>query len=86
MLHHPEAAAAGAQRALALLQKDAQPGAFSSSFGQAYLSLGRALHARDKSEEARAAFRSAAQHLANAVGPDHPDTLAARQLGEPAPK
>ncbi len=86
LLHNFEAAAADAQRALALLQKDAQPGAFSSSFGQAYLSLGRALHARDKSEEARAAFRSAAQHLANAVGPDHPDTLAARQLVEQAPK
>jgi tetratricopeptide (TPR) repeat protein len=81
-LNHPNEAAADASRALSLLQVAAQPGTFSSNLGHAYLSLGRALQARGKREEARAAFRSAAEHLQNTLGPDHPDTRSARQLAE----
>jgi serine/threonine-protein kinase len=79
-LSRPDEAAADASRALSLLQATAQPGTFSSNLGHAYLSLGRALQALGKREEARAAFRSAAEHLQNTVGPDHPDTRSARQL------
>ena len=81
-LGHPDEAAADASRALSLLQADAQPGTFSSNMGHAYLIWGRALQAQGKREEARTACRSAAEHLQNTVGPDHPDTRAARQLAE----
>ena len=81
-LSHPNEAAADASRAQSLLQTVAQPGTFSGNLGHAYLSWGRALQALGKREEAHAAFRSAAEHLQNAVGPDHPDTRAARQLAQ----
>ena len=81
-LNRPNDAAADASRALSLLQAAAQPGTFSSHLGQAYLSSGRALQAQGKGEEARTAFRSAVEHLQNTLGPDHPDTRAARQLAE----
>jgi len=83
--HRSYQAEADAVRAVAMVQADAQPGAFSSSMGSAYLTLGRALQAQDKREEARTAFRSAAEHLQNTLGPDHPDTRAARQLAEANP-
>jgi serine/threonine protein kinase/Tfp pilus assembly protein PilF len=79
-LHRPGEAAADAARALTMLQRSAQPGAFSSDLGRAYLALGRALQAQDKRDEARAALRSAAEHLESALGPDHPDTRSAKQL------
>jgi tetratricopeptide (TPR) repeat protein len=79
-LHRPDEAAADAARALTMLQPAAQPGTFSSVLGRAHLTLGRALQAQGKREEARAAFFSAAEHLQNALGPDHPDTRRARQL------
>jgi len=50
--------------------------------GRAYLNLGRALQAQGKSEDARAAFRSAAQNLERALGPDHPDARTASQFAE----
>jgi eukaryotic-like serine/threonine-protein kinase len=81
----PEQAAADASRALVVLQAGAQPGAFSSYVGEAYLTLGRALQAQGEGNEARAAFRSAADHLQHTVGPDSSYTLAARQLAEPGP-
>jgi tetratricopeptide (TPR) repeat protein len=68
-------------RALSLLQSP-QPGTFSSHLGHAYLSSGRALQAQGKQEEARSAFRSAAEQLQDTLGPDHPDTRTARQLAE----
>jgi hypothetical protein len=81
-LNHPNDAAADASRALSLLQGVAQPGTFSSHLGHAYLSSGRALQAQGKQEEARSAFRSAAEQLQDTLGPDHPDTRTARQLAE----
>jgi serine/threonine-protein kinase len=83
--HHDEAAA-DAVRALSLLQTGAEPGAFSAYVGRAYLALGRALQARGKSDQARAAFRSAAENLQRTLGPDHPDTRSARQMAEPETK
>jgi eukaryotic-like serine/threonine-protein kinase len=79
---HRDEAAADAERALSRLQADAQPGTFSSYLGRAYLALARALDAQGKSDEARAAALSAVEPLQNAVGPDHPDTRAARQLAD----
>lgn len=69
-----------AARALAQFQAAAPPSTFSSYVGSAYLSLGKALEAQGKTDEARAAFRSAAEHLQNTLGPDHPDTQSAQQL------
>ena len=73
-------AAADASRALGLSQARTEPGTFSSIEGSAFLALGRALLAQGKSEEAQAAFRSAAQNLQSTLGPDHPDTRSARQM------
>ena len=73
-------AAADASRALGLSQARTEPGTFSSIQGSAFLALGRALLAQGKSEEAQAAFRSAAQNLQSTLGPDHPDTRSARQM------
>jgi serine/threonine-protein kinase len=81
-LHRPEQAAADARRALSIKQQNAQPGTFSSTVGAAFLALGRALQAQGKPEEARLALQSAAEHLHNAVGPDHPDARLARQLAK----
>jgi serine/threonine-protein kinase len=69
-----------ALRAISLLQKAAIPGSFSTDLGRAYLAEGRALEAQRKSEEARAAFRSAAENLEKGLGPDHPESRTARQL------
>lgn len=73
-------AAADAKRAIDLLQPGIAPGKYSSHLGNAYLALGRALQAQGKSEEARSAFRSAAENLQNTLGSDHPDSRQARQL------
>ena len=75
----PKDAAADAGRALSLLQ-GAEPGTFSSIMGRAYLALANAFEAQSKHDEARAAARSAAEQLENALGPDHPETRSARQL------
>jgi serine/threonine-protein kinase len=82
----PAQAASDAQHALSLLQAASPPGKFSSNIGRAHLNLGRALQAQGKSEEARAAFRSAAENLQNTLGPDHPDTRSAQQLAEFRPQ
>jgi eukaryotic-like serine/threonine-protein kinase len=78
---HPESAVTDANRAVRL-QSAAQPGMFSSKLGYAYLALGHALQSQGKREQARAAFRSAGEHLQSTLGPDHPDTRSARQLAE----
>ena len=75
-------AVADATRAVDLLQQSLQPGAYSSWNGRAYLTLGNALKAQGKDREAQAAFRSAAEHLNNTLGPDHPDSRTARQLAD----
>ena len=73
-------ALADASRALPLLQQASVPGTFSNDLGHAYLALARALEAQGRNDEARAAARSAAEHLQNALGLDHPDTRSARRL------
>jgi serine/threonine-protein kinase len=73
-------AVADATQALSQFQEAAQPGTFSSNLGRAYLALGRGLQAQGKPDQARVAFRSAAEHLQSTLGPDHPDTRRARQL------
>ena len=78
--HRVQDAASDAERAVSLLRASAVPGTFSSGTGRAYLALANALAAQGKTEEARAAGRSAVEHLESAVGPDHPDTRKARQL------
>jgi tetratricopeptide (TPR) repeat protein len=79
---HSDQSAADASRALSLLQDGTKAGTFSSIQGSAFLALGRALQAQGKRNEARSAFRSAAENLQSTVGPDHPDTRSARQLAE----
>jgi len=76
----PGEAAADATRAIRLLEEELGHGTFSSHLGYAYLELGNGLQAQGKSEEARAAFRSAAEQLQQTLGPDHPDTRQAQQL------
>jgi eukaryotic-like serine/threonine-protein kinase len=83
---NPEEALSDAAQALPLLQKAALPGKYSADVGHAYLAQGRALEAQGKNEEARAVFRLAADNLGDALGQDHPDYLAARQLGDKAPQ
>ena len=73
-------AVADASRALSLLRAAADPGKSSCEVGRAYLLLARALQAERRTDEARSAFRSAAEQLEPTVGSDHPDTRAARQL------
>jgi serine/threonine protein kinase len=85
-LHRPDEAARDAARALNLLQQGAPSGTFSRHFGMAYLTLGRALQAQNKHDEAHAAFRSAADHFEKAVGPHHSDAARARQLLEAGAK
>lgn len=76
-------AIADASRALDLSQQASVPASFSNNLGYAYLALGRGLQAQGKQGEARAAFRSAAQHLERSIGADHPDTRTARRLADP---
>jgi len=79
-LHQAGEAATDANRAVTLFQHATEPAAFSCDVGRAYLALGRALLAQGKQKEAYVAFRSAVDQLQNALGPDHPDARAARQL------
>jgi tetratricopeptide (TPR) repeat protein len=81
-LGHGDLAEADASRALDILQGSGQIGAFSSVRGRAYLALGRALQAQGRAEEARTAFRTAAENLQDALGPDHPDSRSAVQLAQ----
>jgi len=73
-------ASTDASRAVGLIQSRIEHGTFSSTLGLAFLALGRGLKAQGKIDEARAAFRSAAEQLEPTVGLDHPDTRAALQL------
>jgi tetratricopeptide (TPR) repeat protein len=78
-------AATDPTRAPNVLKKSEEPGTLSSNLGHAYYTMGRALQAQGKPEEACAAFRSAAENLQATLGPDHPDTSSARQLAESEP-
>jgi tetratricopeptide (TPR) repeat protein len=75
-------AEADARRALELLKAALPPGAFSSFVGRAYLNVGRSLQSQGKRDEAQAAFRSAAEHLLNTLGPDHREARNALRLAE----
>jgi serine/threonine-protein kinase len=81
-LRRADDAVTDAARALTILQQSAKPGTFSCYLGHADYTLGLALQAQGKSEEARTAFRSAVENLQSTVGPDHPDTRNARHLAE----
>ena len=76
----PDEALADANRALGLLQAKVQAGTCTNKLGYAFLACARALDAQGKHDDARAAARSALEHLEKSVGPDHPDTRSARQL------
>ena len=78
----PGPAGDDAQRAIALLQADGSPGAFSNNIGSAYLLLGDALRAQGKHAEAAAAFQSAAQNLHATLGSNHPDTRRSQEMAE----
>jgi eukaryotic-like serine/threonine-protein kinase len=75
-----EPAVADANRAVTLLQSNAEPNSFSSTLGYAYLARARALDAQGKHDDARAAAVSASQNLEKCLGSDHPDTRSAVQL------
>jgi hypothetical protein len=72
-------AAFDATRALTLLQGTPH-GKFSGTLGRAYLSLAYALRAEGRRDEAQHNFASAAEHLENTLGLDHPETRSAREL------
>jgi tetratricopeptide (TPR) repeat protein len=78
-------ASADAARALKLVQDAAPPGMLLSTLGRAYLALARALEGQGRQQEARAAARSALEHLKDAVGSEHSDTRAAGQLADRTP-
>jgi eukaryotic-like serine/threonine-protein kinase len=73
-------AEADASRAVTIMRQDTPPGKHTARLGNNYLVLARVLQAEGRREEARQAAASATEQLQDALGPDHPDTLAARQL------
>jgi tetratricopeptide (TPR) repeat protein len=79
---HADLAVADTSRALDVLQKVMKPGTFSCVQGRAFLALGRALQAQSKLDQARTAFHSAVENLRSTIGPNHPETLHARQMSE----
>jgi tetratricopeptide (TPR) repeat protein/tRNA A-37 threonylcarbamoyl transferase component Bud32 len=76
-----DTAQADAARAIGILRDGDKAESSSGKFARAYLALGRALKQQGKRTDARAAFRSSAEHFRIAFGPDHPDTLSAYELG-----
>jgi serine/threonine-protein kinase len=81
-LHQVQPAAADVDRALALFRRAFDEGELSSHVGRAYLVQGRVLQQEGKHKEAREAFRLAAKHLENTLGPNHPESRTARQSAE----
>ncbi len=79
---HANQAEADAARGLRILQASTGLETFSSTLGNVNLALGRALQAQGKFQEARAAFRIAAENLQSTLGVEHPDTKRARQLAD----
>ena len=72
-------------RAIKLLQSSIEPGTFSTQLARSYLSLGYALEAQGKHDEARAAFRTASEHFEKTLGSSNPNTRSARNLAGLAP-
>jgi serine/threonine-protein kinase len=79
------AAERDANRALGLLRTQVQPGEYSSGYGRTLLTLARVLSAEGKDAAARTAAQEAVGQLEKALGPDHPDTRAAKALSEGLP-
>jgi tetratricopeptide (TPR) repeat protein len=79
-LHEPNKAIEDAHRALTLLQSLLGKEAWSTHYGRAYIALGHALQESGKTDEARAAFRTAAQHFDNTLGPEHPESRESHKL------
>jgi tetratricopeptide (TPR) repeat protein len=75
-----EQARTDAERAVSLLQSSLEPGTPSAKTGLAYLSLGRALAAQGKTQDAHAKFVLAEQHLTNSLGAEAPDSRIAVDL------
>jgi len=75
-------AEADATRALNLSQQTAEPGSYSTTLGQCYLALARALEGEGKTADARKAASAAAEQFKSAVGEDHPDTRSALQIAQ----
>jgi tetratricopeptide (TPR) repeat protein len=71
-----------ALRAIALLQADGSPEAFSNNIGSAYLLLGQALRAQGKHAEATTAFQSAGENLRATLGSNHPDIRRSQEMAE----
>jgi tetratricopeptide (TPR) repeat protein len=78
----PVPASGDAQRALTLLGSADSSGDFSCVVGSAYVTLGRAMQAQGKHEEARTAFRKAAEHFQNTLGAHHQETRSALLLAQ----
>jgi serine/threonine-protein kinase len=68
------------ERAIGLLRDSLGKDALSVHFGECYMTEGRILERQQKPDEARAAFRLAVTNFQKALGPDHPETVSARQL------
>jgi len=75
-----ERAVSDAANALEMTKNMANPGTYNASVGQCALALGTALEAEGKHDQARASALNAAEHFKHALGPYHPQTLAALQL------
>jgi tetratricopeptide (TPR) repeat protein len=75
-----EQAADDASRVVAVASELIEPGTLSSRVGLAHLALARARAAQGRADEARDAARAALVHLPTALGEDHPETRAAREL------
>jgi len=81
-MSHADQAAADAEHALAALRSNLRPGDVSSKVGRAYLAQARALASEGKPAAARASAAQALTELEASLGPDHPDTSAARRLAQ----
>ncbi|HEY2468863.1 MAG TPA: serine/threonine-protein kinase [Terracidiphilus sp.] len=71
-------AEADALHALQLLNAQSESGMHSSNIGRAYLVLAQSLKAESKWNESKNAFQSAFENLQDTLGPEHPQSRAAR--------
>jgi serine/threonine-protein kinase len=79
-LRQPDPAVNDASRALALLEETASADMHTITLGRAYLALARALRGKGDREGGHAMLVTALEHLQDAAGADHPETLEARAL------
>jgi tetratricopeptide (TPR) repeat protein len=73
-------AVADAREAVRLLEQSAPPGVLLSRLGRARLALAHGLRDLGRGDEADPVLRTAVEHLQSALGPEHPETLAAQEL------